>query len=176
MKLSLPLVASLLSPIQALYFYIDGQTPKCFFEELPKDTLVVGHYTAEEYDNEKKSWDKHDGLSIAITVDVRLPLFLPFPLAHPHLPILTPPTLNETTLLTSTTGSIRRQPPSNNPTGQLLGPLHLHRRRQRRPQDLFHAIVHIRGIRLALGAAPTGRDQVDAGSGDRGDEQDREYG
>ena len=23
-------------------FYIDGRQPKCFFEELPKDTLVVG--------------------------------------------------------------------------------------------------------------------------------------
>ena len=26
----------------ALYFYIDGASPKCFFEELPKDTLIVG--------------------------------------------------------------------------------------------------------------------------------------
>jgi hypothetical protein len=32
----------LLIPTQALYFYIDGTTPKCFYEELPKDTLVVG--------------------------------------------------------------------------------------------------------------------------------------
>lgn len=29
-------------PVNALYFYIDGRQPKCFFEELPKDTLVVG--------------------------------------------------------------------------------------------------------------------------------------
>jgi hypothetical protein len=29
-------------PTQALYFYIDGPSQKCFFEELPKDTLVVG--------------------------------------------------------------------------------------------------------------------------------------
>lgn len=28
--------------VQALYFYMDGQSPKCFSEELPKDTLVVG--------------------------------------------------------------------------------------------------------------------------------------
>ncbi len=34
--------AALILPAQALYFYIDGQHPKCFFEELPKDTLVVG--------------------------------------------------------------------------------------------------------------------------------------
>ncbi len=35
-------LALLLSQAQALYFYIDGPTQKCFFEELPKDTLVVG--------------------------------------------------------------------------------------------------------------------------------------
>lgn len=31
-----------LTPVQALYFYIKEGQPKCFFEELPKDTLVVG--------------------------------------------------------------------------------------------------------------------------------------
>lgn len=32
----------LASSAQALFFYLDGTTPKCFYEELPKDTLVVG--------------------------------------------------------------------------------------------------------------------------------------
>jgi p24 family protein alpha len=27
---------------RALHFYIENRQPKCFFEELPKDTLVVG--------------------------------------------------------------------------------------------------------------------------------------
>ena len=35
-------VALLLAQTRALYFYIDGPSQKCFFEELPKDTLVVG--------------------------------------------------------------------------------------------------------------------------------------
>lgn len=35
-------VSSLFSTSQALYFYLDGTTPKCFYEDLPKDTLVVG--------------------------------------------------------------------------------------------------------------------------------------
>jgi hypothetical protein len=35
-------LALLLSQAQALYFYIDGPTQKCFFEDLPKDTMVVG--------------------------------------------------------------------------------------------------------------------------------------
>ena len=36
------LLLTLVSPINALYFYMNSGTPKCFFEELPKDTLVVG--------------------------------------------------------------------------------------------------------------------------------------
>lgn len=74
MRAFLPLVAlsSLAQVAQALYFYIDGSTMKCFYEELPKDTLVVGHYTAEEYDDQRHAWWKHDGISIFITVDVRL--------------------------------------------------------------------------------------------------------
>lgn len=40
--LSLLLAVSQVMPSFGLYFYIDGVHPKCFFEELPKDTLVVG--------------------------------------------------------------------------------------------------------------------------------------
>ena len=36
---------SLLTSSQALYFFLEGATPKCFYEELPKDTLVVGKYS-----------------------------------------------------------------------------------------------------------------------------------
>jgi p24 family protein alpha len=71
----LPLLtlSAVLAPVQALHFYIDGTAPKCFFEELPKDTIVVGRYTAEEYDEQRKVWSKHDGLNIYISVDVRIP-------------------------------------------------------------------------------------------------------
>ncbi|KAI5927393.1 emp24/gp25L/p24 family/GOLD-domain-containing protein [Camillea tinctor] len=68
MRTILPLL-SLSAVAQALYFFIDGTTPKCFFEELPKDTLVVGHYTAEEWDDNTRTWSKHDGISIYISVD-----------------------------------------------------------------------------------------------------------
>lgn len=73
MRPFLPLVAlsSFAQVTQALYFFLDGTTQKCFYEELPKDTLVVGHYTAEEYDENRHAWWKHDGISIFITVDVR---------------------------------------------------------------------------------------------------------
>ena len=38
------LLLGLIVPSQALYFYLEGTTPKCFYEELPKDTLVVGEH------------------------------------------------------------------------------------------------------------------------------------
>lgn len=41
-KPTLFLAAALAIPSQALHFFMDGATQKCFFEELPKDTLVVG--------------------------------------------------------------------------------------------------------------------------------------
>ncbi|KAI0842673.1 emp24/gp25L/p24 family/GOLD-domain-containing protein [Hypoxylon sp. FL0890] len=68
MRVLLPLLM-LGSVAHALYFYLDGTKPKCFLEELPKDTLVVGHYTAEEWDDNMKSWQKHDGISIYISVE-----------------------------------------------------------------------------------------------------------
>jgi p24 family protein alpha len=80
-------LSAFLIPAQSLYFYIEGTTPKCFFEELPKDTLVVGHYNAEEYNPNTNSYVKNDALSIFISVDVShaflsllkisLPTFLP---------------------------------------------------------------------------------------------------
>lgn len=70
MRAILPLL-SLGTVAQALYFFIDGTTPKCFFEDLPKDTLVVGHYDAQEFDDRTGNWDKHDGISIYISVEVR---------------------------------------------------------------------------------------------------------
>lgn len=72
MRSILPLLtlSAVLAPVQALYFYIDGTAPKCFFEELPKDTIVVGDYKAEEYDDQRKVWSGHDGLHIYISVDV----------------------------------------------------------------------------------------------------------
>lgn len=35
-------ILSLFLPANALYFYAEGRQPKCFFEDLPKDTLVAG--------------------------------------------------------------------------------------------------------------------------------------
>lgn len=40
---------SLLLPANALYFYVDGRQTKCFYEDLPKDTLVAGMISLLSY-------------------------------------------------------------------------------------------------------------------------------
>ena len=37
-------LCTLLSPTYALYFYLEGSQMRCFLEDLPKDTLVVGAF------------------------------------------------------------------------------------------------------------------------------------
>lgn len=39
-------LANLFTAVQGLYFYLEGPAQKCFFEDLPKDTLVVGQSQA----------------------------------------------------------------------------------------------------------------------------------
>ncbi|MCJ1485543.1 emp24p/erv25p- protein [Schaereria dolodes] len=48
---------------------MDSTTPKCFYEELPKDTLVVGNFKAEQYDAAISGFSKNPDLSIFISVD-----------------------------------------------------------------------------------------------------------
>lgn len=61
----LPLCLALLDPPPAQA----GET-RCFLEELPQDTIVVGHYKAEEWQPEDNKWIINDRLGIQITVDV----------------------------------------------------------------------------------------------------------
>ncbi|KAF1960116.1 hypothetical protein CC80DRAFT_489335 [Byssothecium circinans] len=66
---SLFLAAVLAVPSQALYFFIDGANQKCFFEELPKDTLVVGHYDAKVWDDATKTYITKPDTGVFITVE-----------------------------------------------------------------------------------------------------------
>ncbi|KAL1960201.1 hypothetical protein VTO42DRAFT_8744 [Malbranchea cinnamomea] len=62
-------VLSLSVPSQALYFYVSGRQRKCFYEELPQDTLVVGTYKAEVYNPRADSYGPNSGLMMVITVE-----------------------------------------------------------------------------------------------------------
>ncbi|KAK5465179.1 emp24p/erv25p-related protein [Exophiala xenobiotica] len=62
-------LSSLFASSQALYFYLDGTAPKCFYEDLPKDTLVVGTYKSEAYSPQTQSFHTTGDLSIQVTVE-----------------------------------------------------------------------------------------------------------
>ncbi|KAF2797948.1 hypothetical protein K505DRAFT_322244 [Melanomma pulvis-pyrius CBS 109.77] len=68
-KPSLILAAALVAPSYALHFFIDGAATKCFFEELPKDTLVQGHYEAHVWDDATKSYITKTDVGVLITVE-----------------------------------------------------------------------------------------------------------
>ncbi|KAK9452917.1 emp24/gp25L/p24 family/GOLD-domain-containing protein [Dipodascopsis uninucleata] len=67
--LLLLLVTTLAERVNGLYFYLEGSERKCFMEDLPKDTLVVGYYKAEEFVPETNSFVQPPNLAIHITVE-----------------------------------------------------------------------------------------------------------
>ncbi|KAL3481644.1 emp24/gp25L/p24 family/GOLD-domain-containing protein [Aspergillus californicus] len=56
-------------PANALYFYVDGRQTRCFYEELPKDTLVVGTYSSEVIDQASGTYSVDPLMKMLITVD-----------------------------------------------------------------------------------------------------------
>jgi p24 family protein alpha len=46
---ALVLLASMLSPVSALYIYITDGQQKCFIEEVPAETLIVGTYKNPDF-------------------------------------------------------------------------------------------------------------------------------
>ncbi|KAK9313480.1 emp24/gp25L/p24 family/GOLD-domain-containing protein [Lipomyces starkeyi] len=55
--------------VEGLYFYLEGSERKCFLEELPQDTLVVGFYNAEEFVPETNVFVQPATLGVQITVE-----------------------------------------------------------------------------------------------------------
>ncbi|KAN0085304.1 emp24/gp25L/p24 family/GOLD domain containing protein [Elaphomyces granulatus] len=62
-------VLSLSISARAFHLYMEGQQTKCFFEELPKDTLVAGHYMAEIFNQQSNSFVVDTSLAMVVTVD-----------------------------------------------------------------------------------------------------------
>jgi len=59
----------LIARVGALYFYLGAGTLKCFLEELPQHTIVVGTYKAEEWSQSENRFILNDRLGIQITVE-----------------------------------------------------------------------------------------------------------
>ncbi|CAG8486161.1 8122_t:CDS:2 [Diversispora eburnea] len=59
----------MIRPGVGLYFYLEGAERKCFIEELPRETLVVGTYKAEEWSETQQQYIENPALGIQITVE-----------------------------------------------------------------------------------------------------------
>jgi len=92
--LLLALLYTLLSPASCLYFYLEGSQTRCFLEDLPKDTLVLGtalssiilisgQFRAEEWNAESNQYVVNPNVGIKITVDVS-------PLSLTHTRVVSP--------------------------------------------------------------------------------------
>ncbi|KAF1809943.1 hypothetical protein P152DRAFT_402501 [Eremomyces bilateralis CBS 781.70] len=67
--LSYLLFAILILPSHALHFFIDSAGPKCFYEELPKDTMVVGDYKAERFSEQTGKYEIDNHMKVYISVE-----------------------------------------------------------------------------------------------------------
>ncbi|GAA5815862.1 hypothetical protein MFLAVUS_009379 [Mucor flavus] len=65
----LVLLVAYLAGTQALYFYLEGSEKKCFIEDLPKETMVIGVYSSEQYSAANNHWVENKDLKIVIAVE-----------------------------------------------------------------------------------------------------------
>lgn len=61
-------VLSLLKSVHPLYFYFEAGSSRCFYEQLPADTIVVGHYYLEEWNDSLGHFDIPNDLNLGILV------------------------------------------------------------------------------------------------------------
>ncbi|KAG0047102.1 emp24p/erv25p- protein [Gryganskiella cystojenkinii] len=55
---------SILPSVLGLYFYIEGSEQKCFTEELPKETVVIADYEAQEWDEDRQTFVDNPAIAL----------------------------------------------------------------------------------------------------------------
>jgi len=66
------LISALILSCSALYFEISQRDKKCFIEELPDDTQMIGKYLVQVYDKEARTW-KESAPGFGMHVEVNDP-------------------------------------------------------------------------------------------------------
>lgn len=56
----------------ALHFYVKTGEVRCFFEDLPANTLLVGRIDATELQEQRNEYVRNHNLRVEITIDVRV--------------------------------------------------------------------------------------------------------
>ncbi|ORZ28821.1 emp24/gp25L/p24 family/GOLD-domain-containing protein [Lobosporangium transversale] len=67
--LGLLMLLSILPSVFGIYFYLEGAEQKCFTEELPKETVVTGVYTAEEWNEAQQKFVVNKELQLEVIVE-----------------------------------------------------------------------------------------------------------
>ncbi|KAF9577386.1 emp24p/erv25p- protein [Lunasporangiospora selenospora] len=67
--ISLVLLLTILPSVFGLYFYLEGSEQKCFTEELPKETIVIGKYNAEEWNESQKKFVVNRDIQIEVVAE-----------------------------------------------------------------------------------------------------------
>ncbi|ANZ75389.1 BA75_02602T0 [Komagataella pastoris] len=65
----LTLLFLLVGITNAFHFYVDTDETKCFYEELPKDTIAVGKYEVYELNLNTREYEKVNNLKVELTVE-----------------------------------------------------------------------------------------------------------
>lgn len=60
----------LVQAVYCLHFYLDTAQTRCFFEELPRNTLVIGKIDAQEFNEHTNQYEKNPALNLRIAVMV----------------------------------------------------------------------------------------------------------
>ncbi|KAI8888718.1 hypothetical protein K501DRAFT_239840 [Backusella circina FSU 941] len=56
--------------VNALYFYLEGNEKKCFIEDLPKETMVIGVFRSEQLSANGQTWQENKDVKIDVSVEV----------------------------------------------------------------------------------------------------------
>lgn len=59
----------LICSANSLYFFLTGNSPRCFSEELSRESTVVASYDAQEWKDSTNTFETNHALGIQITVD-----------------------------------------------------------------------------------------------------------
>ncbi|CAN6658145.1 protein Erp6p [Trichomonascus vanleenenianus] len=63
------ITAVLLQTVNALHFYLGGDNQKCFYQDLPRDTVLAAKHSAWELEESTGNWIRPDSLAIQITIE-----------------------------------------------------------------------------------------------------------
>lgn len=56
-------------PAQAIHTYLTDTTPLCVYEDLPRHTLYVGHYSALGFNPNSQRYESNPGIGVVLTVE-----------------------------------------------------------------------------------------------------------